>query len=188
MNKQEQKKAEIQELNLLIDRGVSFEVERTIYKKRPGILGRIRKMVPENVKETFIIHEPTLSVLDRIASEQIEIEIDENTILKDGYMNEVRKLTHEHSIRLARILAIAVAGEDAFIGQQQGSFCRYTYDDKHIAELTEIFIHGIKPSAMIQLASLVNTISNMGDFINSIRLMSASRTTMPIRIEENKEA
>lgn len=187
MTAEDKKRAEIQELNLLVERGVSFNVDRVVKKKRPGILGRLGLTTTDKIVEVYVINEPTLAVLDRIALEQIEMTIDEKTILADGFMNEVRKLTFDHSIRFARILAIAVIGEDAFEVEQRGSHCRYKYNEKRIEELASIFAHGIKPSKLIKLVELVNTTSNLVDFINSIRLMSASRTTMPIRIEENKK-
>ena len=63
-----------------------------------------------------------------------------------------------------------------------GKFVVYV---KRLNELTSLFTRRIKPSRLYQIYILIQTMCNLGDFLNSIRLMSADRTTMPIRIEEN---
>jgi len=102
-------------------------------------------------------------------------------------ISESKKMVREHSRRMARIVALAVLGEDYIIATGEGHRTRYTHDEKRLKELTEIFYKNIKPSKLVQLTILVNQMSNIGDFINSIRLMSASRTTMPILVEEGKQ-
>ena len=56
-----------------------------------------------------------------------------------------------------------------------------------IEELTSLFARKIKPSVLYKLYVLVNAMCNLGDFMNSIRLIQSERTTMPIRIEESNE-
>lgn len=177
--------AERQELNLLINKGVSFEVERTIFVPQKGLLGRLKKRIPKTDMLKFVVHEPTLSTLDRISAEQIELRIDENIMSTEAGVPQAKKMAHEHGRRLARIVAIAVTGTDCLKSIQEGAHVKYVYDDSKIEELTELFFQNIKPSKLINLAIMVNTVSNLGDFTNSIRLMSATRTTMPIRIEED---
>lgn len=176
--------AEKQELNILVNRGISFEIERTTHKRPKGLLGRFKKLVQVTEKLKFKIEEPTLSTLDRISAEQIELKIDERIMSSDGGLCEAKKLTHEHARRLAKIIAFAVLGQDYVKTIQEGSRIRYEYDDRRLNELTDTFFQHIKPSKLMQLTVLVNTMSNLGDFTNSIRLMSGARTTMPIRIEE----
>jgi len=101
-------------------------------------------------------------------------------------VNEANKLVYLHNRRMAKIVALMVLGEDYVMMIQQGNRIRYKNDDKSLDELTDIFSHHIKPSILTQLVTMVNAMSNMGDFMHSIRLMSASRTTMPIRIEDEK--
>lgn len=187
MNESEKINTERQELNLLINKGVSIEVDRTIYVKPKGLFGLLKKRVKQTDKQKFIIQEPTLSVLDLISSEQIELNIDEKEMNSDNALSLAKKLTNEHSRRMARIIAISVLGQDYIIPIQKGSFIQYKYDDARLKELTNLFFHNIKPSRMMQYVILINTMSNLGDFTNSIRLMSASRTTMPILIEESKK-
>ena len=65
---------------------------------------------------------------------------------------------------------------------------RYTEDKKKLAELTELFLRAIKPSQLYRLTLMIDVMCNLGDFMNSIRLMSSDRTAMPIRIESDREA
>lgn len=187
MTEQEKLTAEKQELNLLIDRGMSFQVERTVYKRPKGIFSGFMKAAPEKEVLQFTIQEPTLSTLDRLSVEQIDIVIDEAALKSDVAISEAKKITHEHARRMARIIAIATMGQDYIKAVQTGARVKYERDNQKLDELTDLFLQYIKPSQLIQLTLMVNTMSNLGDFINSIRLMSAVRTTMPTLIEENKK-
>lgn len=187
MTEQEKLTAEKQELNLLIDRGMSFQVERTVHRKRKGLFSRLMKAVQEKEVLQFRIEEPTLSTLDRLSAEQVDIVIDEAALKSDVAISEAKKLTREHARRMSRIIAIATLGQDYVKATQIGARVKYERDDQKLDELTDLFLQHIKPSQLIQLTLMVNTMSNLGDFINSIRLMSAVRTTMPTLIEENKK-
>lgn len=187
MNKEEAKRAEVEELNKLINRGMSFMVERKAYVRQKGIFSFLKKRIKKTEYVQMVIQEPTLAVLNRMSLEQIELELDEEKMQGETWQNESSKLAHDHSLRMSRLVAIAVLGEDYFIPVQHGSNFRYKEDIEKLDELTSLIAHGVKPSKLFQLAMYVSTMSNMGDFTNSIRLMSANRTTMPIRIEENKE-
>ena len=179
--------AERKELNLLISRGMTFDLQRTVYEHKGGFLGWLKKRTPKIQELKFTISEPTLAILDHISAEQIDLVVDEKIMKSEEGMSQARKLTGKHSRRLAKIIALAVLGQDYIKMIPEGPRTRYEYDNKGLAELTDLFFHNIKPSKLIQLVVLINTMANLGDFINSIRLMSASRTTMPIRIEANKE-
>ena len=48
-----------------------------------------------------------------------------------------------------------------------------------INKWTTLFFHTIKPSKLVGLSEAVTSVSNLGDFINSMRLMSGARTTQP---------
>lgn len=179
--------SEKDELNLLINQGMSFSLERTTYKRRKGFIGRFLRPKAIKTTERYRIEEPTLSTLDRIASEQLELAIDENVMSSLDGVCEARKMSHAHARRMAKIVAYAVLGQDYIITEMVGSRIKYRKDDKKLEELTDIFYHNIKPSKLFTMVSMINTMSNLGDFTNSIRLMSASRTTMPIRIEAEKQ-
>jgi hypothetical protein len=171
------KEAEKQELNLLIGRGFTFDVERTITR------GLFRKTKEKELLH-FTIQEPTLSTLDRIAEEQIEMQIDEKAITSDS-LAESRRLVYLHSKRLARIAALAVLGEDYIILKKVRGKVKETYDNAKLKELTDLFFHCIKPSKLRSLVDIITLTSNLGDFTSSIRSMQI-RTTMPDRIEEDE--
>ncbi len=184
MTDQEKILAEKNELNILTGQGITFDLERVIYKRK----GVFRKAFKVKDKLTFKIEEPTLSTLDRLSALQIDLDIDEKVLTGDNAIVEAKKLTKKHSSKLARIVAIAVLGQDYIKAYQKGGCVKYEFDDEKLNELTALFFHNIRPSKLLQLVVLINTISNLGDFCNSIRLLSAERTTMPNRIEEKQEA
>lgn len=183
IKKLEQERAE---LNSLINKGVSFEVKDIVFdvKKRFGIF---KQRTPKTIIRKFTIEELTLSTLDRISAEIIEFAIDEAVMKSEDAMKTARGLVSKHANRCARVVAIAVLGEDRLIPRPgKGGTTLWVEDVERLDELTALFARAIRPSKLYQLYVLVNAMSNLGDFLNSIRLMQTERTTMPIRIEENK--
>lgn len=174
------------ELNALIGKGVSFDVKDTEVIITKSWFGLRKKRTLQPVTRHFNIAEPTLSTLDRLSAEWVELAIDERSIKSEDGMIVARSLATQ-SIRLARIVAIAVLGVDRLVAVPgKNGIVRYVEDTKRLDELTDLFARSIKPSQLHQLYTLINAMCNLGDFVNSIRLMCADRTTMPIRIEENK--
>lgn len=187
---QQQKKAakekemEMAELNRLIGRGLKFKVERVKMIRRPGFFGRFRRPVKKTETLEFELHEPTLAVLDRLGAEGLEMEIDENVMSSSDGVSAARALTAKHAIRMARYVAIAVLGEDYTTPVDKGNgVIKYVEDRAKLKELTELFAHCIKPSQLYKLVIAINTIANMADFTNCIRLASSNRTTIPDRIQ-----
>lgn len=176
------------ELNALINRGVSFDVQDVEVQYKPYLWGLFKKKLLVPITRNFIIEEPTLGTLDRLSSEWVEMAIDEEAIKGDDDMLQARKMTKRHALRCAKVIALAVLGTDYLIPKaSKGGGVRYVEDVARLDELTALFARSIKPSELYQLCVLINAMCNLGDFLNSIRLMSADRTTMPIRIEGNSE-
>ena len=161
INKLEQER---KELNTLINKGVSFEVKDIEFETHKRFFGLVKKRVPKEVTRTYKIEEVTLSTLDRLSAEWIEFAIDETLMKSADGMKRARGLAKEHP-------------------HKGGT--RWVEDVNAIEDLTALFARKIKPSRLYQLCVLVNAMCNLGDFLNSIRLMLPERTTMPNRIEEN---
>ena len=183
MTKQEEIRAEKIEIETLLDKGATIEVDVTTYKRKRGIFGLLQKRERVVVREKHVIKQPTLAVLDLIASEQILLNIDESEMASEQGMQRARTMAKEQCMRMARIVAMAIIGEDYF----QFTGKKYVHADKELDRLSEMLYHNVKPSLLLKYCIFINTMSNLGDFINSIRLMSAARTTMPIRVEEKAE-
>jgi hypothetical protein len=177
---------EREELNMLVNRGVPFEVRDFDVVKKPVLFGLFKKKVLVPVVRKFKVDEPTLGTLDRLSREWIEFAIDEAKLQSDDGMKEARTMAGNHALRCAKIVAIAVLGEDYLVPVPgRNGVVKYVEDVKRLDELTALFARSIKPSKLYQLYTLINVMCNLGDFLNSIRLMSSDRTSMPIRIEEN---
>lgn len=176
------------ELNALINKGITFEVTDTEFEVKKRFWGLCKKRIPVKVQKQFKIEEPTLGTLDRLSVEWVEIAIDEAQLKGNDGMQQARTLTHEHSLRCAKVIAIAVLGSDYLIPQcGKNGVVRHIEDTARLAYLTDLFARTIKPSNLYQLCVLINAMCNLGDFVNSIRLMLSDRSAMPIRIEENNE-
>lgn len=183
-NAKDERSMEMKELNRLIGKGLKFSITRFKQVRPKGFFGRFRKrqMVPETLE--FEIHEPTLAVMDRLSREGIEMKYDEKDLQDDtSSISTAKALIAAHSIRMARYVAIAVLGEELFIPKDIGRHIEYKEDSRRLNELTDLFAHTIKPSKLYQLIIATNTIANMGDFTNCIRLASSNRTTIPNLIQ-----
>ena len=178
------KDIERDELNRIIGNGVCFTITRRIRRKKafPKIGYQI-----ETISEKYEIQEPTLSTLDRLSAIWIDMDIPEQELLKGGAdtIRTAKNLANINARRMARIIAVAVLGEDYFIPCQRYGRTAYKGNDKALDDLTEIFLHSLRPSELVSLAQTVTAVSNLGDFIASMRLMSGARTTQPMtgRIE-----
>lgn len=187
MNKK-QLEQERAELNALIGNGIEFEIEDTEFEIKKSLFGIIKKRTPITARKKFKIEEPTLGTLDRLSAEWIELAIDEGQLLSGDSLQKAKGLVYAHSKRCAKIVAIAVLGSDYLIPKcNYGGRIKYVEDKERLASLTELFTRTVKPSTLFQLCVSINAMLNLGDFTNSIRLMSSDRTAMPIRIEGNSE-
>lgn len=179
--------AEQNELRLMIQEGVTFDVEITHCQRKPGLFGVFRKKERVTEKKVFKIKEPTLSTLDRLSTLWLQMEIDETKLKEADYLNAAKKLANKEAHRLAEVVAIAVLGEDYYITTEKNGVYKRTEDREALNNLTSLFMHSVKPSDLFTLAVLITNVSNLGDFINSIRLMSATRTSDPTHLIEPQD-
>lgn len=179
---------EREELDQLIGKGVTFEVEDVRFRVEKRFFGLLKKRIPETYKRKFRIQEPTLGTLDRMSREWVEFEIDEDKLKSTEGMKAARTMAARHAKRCAKVVALAVLGSDYLIPTPgKHGVIKYKEDEKTLKELTSLFSRTIKPSLLHRLVVLIGAMCNLGDFCNSIRLMSADRTTTPIRIENANE-
>ena len=179
--------AEQNELRLMIKDGITFDIEVTHYRRKPGILGYFRKREKVTEKRVFKIEEPTLNTLDRLSALWLQMEIDETRLQEADYLNAAKKMANKEAKRLAEVVATAVLGEDYYTAIDKGGYFKRTENKQELKRLTSLFLHTVKPSELFTLAVLITNVSNLGDFINSIRLMGATRTSDPTHLIEQQD-
>lgn len=168
------------ELRHMINQGLTFDVELTYSRRRPGFFGFFRKREKITEKRVYKIQEPTLATLDRLSALWLQMEIDETRLGDDNYLATARQMANKEAKRLAEVVAVAVLGEDYYdITEHRGAFS-YKPNEDRLQRLAATFFHAVKPSELFTLAVLITNASNLGDFISSIRLMSATRTSDPM--------
>lgn len=167
------------ELRKMIGEGVNFDVDITYYRRKPGIWGYFKKRDKVKEKKVYTIQEPTLATLDRLSLIWLKMEIDETKLGDDDYLRTARALANKEAKQLAEVVATAVLGEDYYIATFDGTTYRRKEDRKALRDLTRLFFHTLKPSELLTLAIIITNVSNLGDFVNSMRLMSAARTSAP---------
>lgn len=160
------KALEQKELDSLLEKGIEIEIGN----------------------KKFVIHEPTLGVLDLLSDCFIKIQFEEQDLL-DNPMIATRAIGKSASKVFARIIAIAVLGRNcAFVVGRLGSPLSYiTTNNVKINRLAKFFLLNTTPAKLLEIAMIISQMSNYGDFINSIRLVAGARTTKPNQIEEENK-
>ncbi|MCZ2480005.1 hypothetical protein [Aquirufa nivalisilvae] len=151
--------AERQEYDLLLHQGVKFTTPKR----------SILKYFSKQKDRTWVINQPFLGTLDYLSSIFIQMDFSEERI-KENALNESKRLAAINTFRCAKIIAIAILNDKIRIKLFSNILARY-------------FLWRITPSKLFQLALMINTMSNVADFTNSIRLMSVQRTAAPQLIE-----
>lgn len=176
------------ELRHMINQGLNFDVEVSYSRRRPGFFGRFRKHEKITEKRAYTIKEPTLATLDRLSALWIQMEIDETKLGEADYLATARSLAQQEARRLAEVVAVAVLGEDYYDTEERRGSFQYKPNEARLQTLANTFFHSVKPSDLFTLAVLITNVSNLGDFISSIRLMSAARTSEPIDKSIDRQA
>ena len=108
--------------------------------------------------------------------------IDETKLGDEDYFKTAKKMAAQEARKLAQVVAVAVLGEDYYDVTDKGGYLVRKPNETRLARLTSLFLHTVTPSQLLTLAILITNVSNLGDFINSIRLMSATRTSDPTQL------
>lgn len=113
--------------------------------------------------------------------------IDEAKLNDEDYLITAKQLATKEAGKLAEVVALAVLGEDFYDTTEKGGVYTRKPNASRLDNLSNLFLHTITPSQLLTLAILITNVSNLGDFINSIRLMSATRTSDPTQLIEQPD-
>lgn len=179
MEKFDKTKAEQQELNILINEGITFTFE---YQSRRFPFSKV-----QTIKKNFTVKQPTLAVLDLMSSEAIHMVVDEDQVARDPF-GSAKKITAAAVDPMCRYIAIAILGCDAEIPTNKLSkYPFYKKNEKEIRRISTLIKRSLTPAQLREVVSAIMQISNMGDFLYSIRLVGESRSTIPNRVEEDED-
>lgn len=159
------------ELIRLINKGFPFEIEVHRKKRKPGFWGYFQKKISEKETRLFLIKEPTLQTLDRIALASLDINI-EKFKDEENYSNYLKKNSRLHYKIMAKIIAISLNVES---------------DEEK--KLTELFYKCLRPSELNDLTQIIDIASNFTDFMNSTLLVTAAKaqTAKTESVEERSQ-
>lgn len=145
--------AENIELDLLLDRGVEFTVAKKGFLKKKK-------------ERKFLIKQPYLGTLDILSSLFLRMELNENELNSDP-LGETKRLINRSAKDCAMVVAVAILNDK----------WKIKFFKKRLANY---LLWRVTPQKLWQLTLIINNMSNLWDFTNSIRLMSGARTTAPI--------
>jgi hypothetical protein len=175
---------EREELDLLINRGFKFTVSMKVQKRQKGLRGLFGRKETAVEQAFFEIRQPTLDTLDRISAMAVDMALDEEEFKggQQAILSAAWGKVKGCSRKMARVVAIAVLGEDYYVTEITGSGnIKRRKDDRELNRLTDLFLHAVSPSELAVIVSAITGASNLADFITSMRFLSGARTTQPIR-------
>lgn len=146
------------ELVRILNKGFEFQVTEIVKVYSSWFHKLINKSKKEEIVHTFLVREPTLSILDHISIESSAFnEQDFNNLQSEA---DIKKYTREHLRAMAKIIAIIVSGPE--------------FDKYDLKKKTSLFFKYLKPSDLFNIIQIADIASNLGDFINSTRYVAAA--------------
>ena len=171
MQQEEKKQIEINELMKLISEGFAFTIKYKISEKKWWQFWK--KNTFKIVEEQFRIKELTLGILDRISLESVELKEEDEQSVDSNY---IKTYSRKHYKRVARIISIAILGKNAEY-LQKNAFGSYdlVLNEIEIKRLSTKILSVLTPSDISKLLDIIDIESNLGDFINSTRKLTAAK-------------
>lgn len=170
---------EKKEIQVLLNKGYQFKIRYTVPPKG------IRKWLgarPETKALILEFKQPTLAVLDLVTERYLALEITEpgKDAQTSTHIQSAVKTAADNAAAMAEIIAIFALGEDCFKFDGR----HYDYDAKKVRDLAALVFHNVTPEEMKTIITATTALANLPDFLNSIRLTGASRTTMAANLVE----
>lgn len=154
MQENEKKLTEKRAIDVLLNAGMTFTVERR------GIMKYLRKS-----GKKLTIKPPYLGTLDYITREFLKMDVTFDQ-LKDVTLAQSMEIASKHTRTMSRIIAMAILNGKWQIKLFTGPLSRW-------------LMWRITPAMLYQLTVIISTLCDTGNFTNSIRLISGTRTTTP---------
>ncbi|WP_448104740.1 hypothetical protein [Pedobacter panaciterrae] len=167
MEEIQQKELEQNIINILLDRGMEFNVPKR------SILRHFSK----KKERTFVLHESFLGTLDLLTDQYLKLEINEKALQENVFL-ESDRIIKMNNKRAARIVAIAWLNKFCYVPVIPLVWGFHNYALIWLA--SNYFQLRLKPSKLLKITTIIRQLMNSADFTLSIRLMMAiQRTSQP---------
>lgn len=165
---------EQREIEVLLNKGYKFQIT---YLSKKWWFSK-----PKIEKRILEIKQPTLAVLDLVSERFLTLKITdtEKTADVDTHIHAATKTAAENAKTMSEIIAIFALGENCFEFDGRN----YKFRENEVKNLAKLIFHNVKPSDMKNIISAATALANLPDFLISIRLTGASRTTMTANLVE----
>lgn len=154
------------EIDLLTNKGVFFDVEPLEDKSFWSKFKRKEKT------QRFYIYPSFLGTMDLLAAEFIQMRFDQ-IALQDDWYEEIKRMVQTDVKRCAKIVAIAVLNKK---------------DMSEVDKYTDYFLWRLTAPTLLKVCQIIYNQAKLQDFFASIALLSVKeRTTSPAPIEKKNE-
>lgn len=160
------------EITKLINNGFPITLSKTYVERKKGLLGFFSKPKKKTKEVTYIIKELTFNIIDLIALES------QGLILKNYEGKE--GLAFNNSISrndikiMSKVIALAIMGTDYEYKVITGKREKYIRDEKGLKKIQNHLSQNLHPSDLFGILNLIDIHSNLGDFTNSIGLITGA--------------
>lgn len=160
------------EITKLINNGFPITLSETYVERKKGLLGFFSKPKKKTKEVTYIIKELTFNIIDLIALESQGLNL-KNYEGKEGlaFNNSISR----NDIKImSKVIALAIMGTDYEYKVITGKREKYIRDEKGLKKIQNHLLQKIRPSDLFGILNLIDIHSNLGDFTNSIGLITGA--------------
>jgi hypothetical protein len=151
--------AERNEIRQMLQKGVEFKVPTKNFWGKP-------------IEKVFTVQQPTLRTLIKLNEIYLEMKFSEEE-LKEDWMNISKQSVLRNAKFISKVAAVAVLNSNHST-------------ERDVQKLADFFLDNVTPQKLFQIVGIISQMSNIADFINSIRsLYINARMTAPNLVEEN---
>ncbi|MDE5530433.1 hypothetical protein KRE43_12850 [Elizabethkingia meningoseptica] len=160
------------EITKLINNGFPITLSETYVERKKGLLGFFSKPKKKTKEVTYIIKELTFNIIDLIALESQGLNL-KNYEGKEGlaFNNSISR----NDIKImSKVIALAIMGTDYEYKVITGKREKYIRDEEGLRKIQNHLSQNLHPSDLFGILNLIDIHSNLGDFTNSIGLITGA--------------
>ncbi|AQX52512.1 MULTISPECIES: hypothetical protein [Elizabethkingia] len=160
------------EITKLINNGFPITLSETYVERKKGLLHLFSKPEKKTREVTYIIKELTFNIIDLIALESQGLNL-KNYEGKEGlaFNNSISR----NDIKImSKVIALAIMGTDYEYKVITGKREKYIRDEEGLKKIQNHLSQNLHPSDLFGILNLIDIHSNLGDFTNSIGLITGA--------------
>ncbi|WP_407497494.1 hypothetical protein [Elizabethkingia meningoseptica] len=160
------------ELTKLINNGFPITLSETYVERKKGLLRFFSKPEKKTREVTYVIKELTFNIIDLISLEAQSLNLKDYEGKEGLAFNN--SLSRSDIKIMCKIIALAIMGTDYEYKVITDQREKYIRDEKGLRRIQNHLSQNLHPSDLFGILNLIDIHSNLGDFTNSIGLITGA--------------